>query len=220
MQLELALLKSLEIVLHALIFLGHYNMRKFLLRSKYYLVVIPFLIVLLLFSGCAGMQIAALETIEAEDQERNKQTTLAMGQRTFDLPLKKLMKAIISAFTNKNLSVITLDKEIGYMVAEGGEFLDPDKVKKIMENRIKRLNDASFAGAFIPTPGNYTVRSTVNLFKKGENKTLVKLGFTSKVEGNMPRKYHTTASGVLPAWYEEIWAEIERSIFIQRELVE
>ena len=196
------------------------TMKQFLTQSKYLLTVIPFLIVLILFNGCAGMQIAALEKISTEDKERNKQIILAMGQRTFDLPLKRLMKAVISAFTNKNLSVITLDKEIGYMVAEGGEFLDTEKEKKIMGDRIKRLNDASFAGAFIPTPGNYTVRSTVNFFKKGENKTLVKLGFTTKVEGNMPIKYHTTASDVLPAWYEEIWAEIERSIFIQREIVE
>ena len=179
-----------------------------------------FILGVFLFSGCGGMQIAALEKVTAEEQIEGKQISLAMGQRTFDVPIKRLMKAIITAFTNNNLSVITLDKEIGYMVAEGGEFLDPATEKKIIAERIKRLEKESFSGAFVATPGNYTVRSTVNLFSKGGNKTLVKLGFTTKVESNVPNKYHTTTPGILAAWYKKIWAEIEQSIFIQREIIE
>ncbi len=126
------------------------------------------------FSGCAGMQISALEKITAEDKAKNEQIALASGQRTFDVPKKNLMKAIITAYANKNLTVKNVDKELGFIVAEGGEFVDAAKVKQIsMQGRIARLNEASFAGAFIYTPGNYTVLSTVTIFEKGENKNLV-----------------------------------------------
>jgi hypothetical protein len=176
------------------------------------------LAVLFLFSGCAGMQISALEKITAEDKAKNEQISLASGKRTFDVPKKILMKAIITAFANKNLTVKNVDKELGFIVAEGGEFLDAAKAKQIaLQGRIARLNEASFPGAFVHTPGNYTVLSTVNIFEKGDNRNLVQLRFTSKVEGNSPVKYDGTPSEMLSAWYEEMWAEIEQAIFIQRE---
>lgn len=176
------------------------------------------LAILFSFSGCAGMQVSALEKITAEDKAKNEQIALASGQRTFDVSKIMLMKAIITAFANKNLTVKNVDKELGFIVAEGGEFIDPAKAKQISEQgRIARLNEAAFPGAFVYMAGNYTVLSTVNIFEKGENKNLVKLRFTSRVEGNSPTKYDGTPSELLLAWYEEIWAEIEQAIFIQRE---
>jgi len=132
----------------------------------------------------------------------------------------KLMKAFITAFSNKNLTVINMDKELGFMVAEGGEFIDAERAKQISTaGRIARLNEASYPGAFIYMAGNYTLRSTVNLFEKGENRTLVKLGFNTRIEGNAPQKYEGSPSELLTVWYEEMWAEIEQAIFIQRETI-
>ena len=140
-------------------------------RANHFSVGILLIAILFLFNGCAGMQIAAIEKSQAEDQIKNKQTALAVGQRTFDVSKKKLMKSFITAFSNKNLAVMNVDKELGFMVAEGPEFLDPAKVKKIGQGRIERLNKDTFPGAFAYLAGNYTLRITVNFFEKGENRT-------------------------------------------------
>ena len=79
-------------------------MKQYLTQSKYLLTVIPFLIVLILLSGCAAHLREAFEKVTADDIEKNKGTAIAVGQRTFDLPIKILMKACITAFSNKNLS--------------------------------------------------------------------------------------------------------------------
>jgi len=195
-------------------------MQKFLLQSKYYLVVIPFLLVLLLFSGCGGMQIAALEKGQAEDIEKNKEIALAVGQRTFDVSQTRLMKAFITAFSDKNLAVMNLDNSLGFMVAEGAEFLDPAKIKEIGKTRIDRLNKHSFPGAFVYVAGNYVLRITVNLFKKGENRTLAKLGFTSVTKSNAPNVFNGVPFEFLPHYYKEMWAALEQSLFVQREIIE
>jgi hypothetical protein len=192
---------------------------KFKVQSKFYLRVIPFLLVLLLFSGCAGMQIAALEKNQAEDIIKNKQTAMSVGQRTFDVSKKKLMKAFITAFSNRNLAVMNMDKELGFMVAEGGEFLDPAKVKKIGEERVGRLNEKTFPGAFVYLAGNYVLRITVNLFEKGKNRTLAKMGFTSVTVSTAQNKYDGVPSEFLPVYYEEMWDELEKAIFVQREMI-
>ena len=192
---------------------------KFKVKSKFYLRAIPFILVLILFSGCAGMQIAALEKNQAEDIIKNKQTAMSVGQRTFDVSKKKLMKAFITAFSNRNLAVMNMDKELGFMVAEGGEFLDPTKVKKIGEERVMRLNAKTFPGAFVYLAGNYVLRITVNLFDKGKNRTLAKMGFTSVTQGTYQHKYDGVPSEFLPVYYEEMWDEIEKSLFVQREII-
>jgi hypothetical protein len=181
---------------------------------------ILFLSMLFLFGGCAGVLVDALEKSQAEDNTKNAQTALAAGQRTFDLSKKKLMKAIVTAFANRNLPVMNLDKEIGFMVAEGAEFLDPAKVKEIGEKRIERLNKNAYPGAFRYQAGNYTLRITVNLFEKGEDKTLAKMGFTSVTQGTYTHKFDGVPHEFLPVYYEEMWAEIEKAIFVQRELVQ
>jgi len=192
---------------------------KFKVQSKFYLRVMPFLLVLLLFSGCAGMQIAAIEKSQAEDIIKNKQTAMSVGQRTFDVSKKILMKAFITAFSNRNLAVMNMDKELGFMVAEGAEFIDPAKIKKLGEERIARLNKHSFQGAFIYTAGNYVLRITVNLFEKGKNRTLAKMGFTSVTVATAIHKYDGVPSEFLPVYYEEMWDELEKALFVQREVI-
>jgi hypothetical protein len=178
---------------------------------------------LLVIAGCVGqVQInRAFEKVTAEDKIKSEQTALALGQRTFDMPLKKIMKAFITAFTNKNLTVLNVDKEIGFMVAEGGEILDAAKVRKIaIEGRIARLKSALPSQAISYNPGRYTMHSTVNFYEKGESQTLVKLGFSTKINSSIKGdKFEGTPPELLAAWYEEMWAEVEKSIFIQREII-
>jgi hypothetical protein len=192
-------------------------------KSNYLSRGVVLLAVLFLFSGCAAHLRDTMEKITAEDLNKNKETALALGQRTFDLPIKILMKACVTAFSNKNLSVTNLDKEMGFIIAEGGSLLSPEKEKEIMTKRIKLLNKEHGLITFTYKPGNYTTRANVNLFEKGDKRTLAKMSFSIRVQPvNAPNAigvYEAPPKELLPVWYQEMWDEIEKAIFMQRETI-
>jgi hypothetical protein len=162
---------------------------------------------------------SALSKIAAEDEIINKQTSLAMGQRSFDTKKLNLIKAIITAFADNSLTVKNLDKEVGFISAEGTEFLDPKKAEEMGKKHLARLNKAFSPGKFNYTPGNYILNVSVNLFEKGENRTLAKMGFNIIVTGNYSTKSHTVPSGILPEYYNKMWENIDKALFIQREAI-
>jgi hypothetical protein len=191
--------------------------RNFFLRG------VVLLAVLFLFNGCAAHLTETMEKVTAEDLNKNKETALAIGQRTFDLPAKLLMKACVTAFSNKNLSVTNLDKEMGFIIAEGGNMLSPEKEKEIMTKRIDRLNKEYAFISWTYKPGNYTLRVNMNLFEKGDKRTLAKMNFSVRVQPlNTPNSigtYEAPPNELLPVWYQQMWDEIEKSIFMQRETI-
>lgn len=199
-----------------------FKILKKIAKGKNYLIFAVGFSFLIFLSGCVSRGIAAREAIIAEDKISNKQTALAIGQRTFNTSKIQLMKAIITAFSNRNLTIMNLDKELGFMVGEGGEFLDPKKVKELVQKRIERINQkAGFTAAYNYAAGNYTLRVTVNLYEKRGKKVLAKMGFNTVVMSvpNQPN-YDETVAELLPSYYEVMWKEIEQSLFIQREVIE
>ena len=199
-----------------------FKILKKIAKGKNYLIFAVGFSFLIFLSGCVSRGIAAREAIIAEDKISNKQTALAIGQRTFNTSKIQLMKAIITAFSNRNLTIMNLDKELGFMVGEGGEFLDPKKAKELGQKRIERINQkAGFTAAYNYAAGNYTLRVTVNLYEKREKKVLAKMGFNTVVMSvpNQPN-YDETVAELLPSYYEVMWKEIEQSLFIQREVIE
>lgn len=186
---------------------------------KLIFLVLCFLVV----NGCAGMVMETMEKVSAADAEKNKQTVLAMGQRTFDVSVKILMKACVIAFSNRNFSVANMDKEMGFIVAEGGNILSPEKEREMMTKRMERLNKESSFMTWTYKAGNYTTRVNMNMFKKGDAKTLAKMSFAVRVQPlNNPNSvgtYETIPQELLPIWYQEVWDEIEKSIFMQRETI-
>ena len=82
-------------------------------------------------SGCptigSGSVNKKYSNIHNDYMQKNSQIALAMGQRTFEVSKTVLLKAIMAAFANKNFSVSNVDREVGFIVAEGQEFLDKGK---------------------------------------------------------------------------------------------
>jgi hypothetical protein len=128
-----------------------------------------------------------------------------------------LMKGFITAFTNKNIAVVNMDKEIGYLLAEGSGFLSPEKYKEVCQKNVDRLNERTSGVSWRFTPGNEIYRFTVNIYSRDANRTIAKVGITLQVLGNQPIKSHELPPFMLTAMYEELWRELEKSLFIQRE---
>ena len=74
---------------------------------------------LLALAGCAGQH--GVVAFGNEDLVRSKQTSLTLEQITFDVSDAKLIKAFINAFSNKGLIILTLEKDAGFIMAEGAD---------------------------------------------------------------------------------------------------
>lgn len=189
------------------------------MTKKLFQHIINLFLFLILLTGCAAKFKAELNKIAEEDRVENQHIFLSMGERTFDVDKITLIKAFITTFTNKNIAVVNVDKEIGYLMAEGSGFLSPQKYKEIGMENVERLNErtSKYGFRWEYTPGNDTQRFTVNLFDKGKNCTTAKVGISNQIIGNQQIKNHELPSMMLSAFYEELWRELEKSLFIQRE---
>ena len=156
-----------------------------------------------------------------------------MQQRTFDLSKDSLIKAFINAFSNKNLTVLTLERGVGYMMSEGRQFLDKNALINISRERNNQFNkDLGSASIFKYAIPKVNLRVTVNLYEKEKKRTLVKIkinpshqncmlcgdGICKDVSG-LEEKYCPLSPTMVSLWYQQLWDEIEKSIFMQRETI-
>ena len=184
-------------------------------------------------AGCAGQH--GVVAFGNEDLVRSKQTSLTLEQITFDVSDAKLIKAFINAFSNKGLIILTLEKDAGFIMAEGAEYLDYGSLLIVKNERNqrwnKRIGGLGMAGFALP---DVTLKITVNLYKKYKNKTLVKIKINPLIQTCMHPEFDQIVKlpsdprmilecppspTMVPMWYQQLWDEIEKSIFMQRETI-
>ena len=181
---------------------------------------------LLAFAGCVATQNKALDA----ERQSLSQMSSSLEQRSFDVSHDILVKAFINAFANKNLIVLTLEKDAGFIMADGAEFLNKGTLINIATERNSRFNaqPGMMGNHSIP---NVNLKATVNLYKKEAKRTLVKMKIIS-IQKNCMRLVQGTFmdSGekesqcppspmMVSLWYQQLWDEIEKSIFMQRETI-
>jgi hypothetical protein len=194
------------------------------------------LIVLLtiFLSGC-NVFISPQEIQRTLDVERQqvKLVSSSMGQRVFDVSRDKIIKALINAFSAKNLTVLTLQEGSGYMMAEGQQFLDNKTLLNLYNERNTQIN-ASIKNNTARLPWsipNASLRIAANLYEKGKGRTLVKIKISPthkkciyfhkgvSVDENAGANACTVFPNMASLWYQQLWDEIEKSIFMQRETI-
>lgn len=185
-------------------------------------------------SGCAGH--SGVVALANEDRALLKQASLALEQRTFDVSEAKLIKALVNGLSNKGLIVQALEKDAGFMMAEGPEILDYNTLLNVKNERNNRWNSKlgglGMAGYALP---DVILMVTVNFYSKGADKTLVKMKINPVVQTCMHPEFGEIVklpSGtpkmlsecppsptMVSLWYQQLWDEIEKSIFMQRETI-
>ncbi len=189
---------------------------------------------ILIIAGCAGR--SGVVSLANEDRAMIKQTSLTLEQRTFNVSEAKLIKALVNALSSKSLIVQTLEKDAGFMMAEGPEILDYNTLLSVKNERNARWNakqgGLGMAGYALP---DVILKVTVNFYSKGVDKTLVKMKINSVVQTCMHPEFGEIVklpigTPKMPAecppsptmvslWYQQLWDEIEKSIFMQRETI-
>jgi len=160
-----------------------------------------------------------LTKLSSKWQILNEKMALSLGQKTFQATKKELLQAIVTGFPTVNTSILNMNKEMGFLVAEGSGIISATKEKEIFEKEIKPdYEKESTLLTWNYTPGNYTVRINVNIFKKKQG-LLVKLRLSSKTAGGTPGASvgHVFATPLLREHYRTLWEVIDKSLFMQKE---
>lgn len=110
-----------------------------------------------------------------------------------------------------------MNKEMGYLVAEGSGIIPGNKEKEIWEKEIQpEYEKESTLLTWSYAPGNYKVRININLFKK-VNGLLVKMRFSSTTTSISASKSHTFSPPLMREHYRVLWEAIDKSLFMQKE---
>jgi hypothetical protein len=183
-------------------------------KIKGYLLI---LFISLFVVGCVGINpntAALLSEIAAEDRVANKQIALAKGERTFETSSLVLMKAFITTFAQFNMRVVNLDKELGYILAEGETPISPEKYKELGMRNVDRLNERSSSSAWTYLGSNTEKSITVSIFEKQDNLVTAKMGISNKVLTNAILKINETPPWFTEEIYTSIWTELDKQLFI------
>jgi hypothetical protein len=112
------------------------------------------------------------------------------------------------------MAVVNLDKDIGYILAEGEPPVSPEKLQELSIRNVDRLNERYGSKVFVYMGSNSKHRVTVNITQKNESVTTAKMSFSSEVISNQPIKGHELPPFFTDAMYTSIWNELDKQLFI------
>lgn len=183
--------------------------------------------ILLISFGCAIPSETAIKNYNerkmSEYRVRNKQIALAMGKRKLDFPPNQVIKAIIVAASDNNMTVVNLDKDLGFMLIEGHGFLSDEEGMKICNEVVKRQNlelpdgwEQSCAG------NNADIKLTGSVDSKDGRSSLVKIGLSTSntatirgLDDSVIGEYNDQMPEKVQREYELFWQALDRALFVQ-----
>ena len=175
----------------------------------------------LLLVGCAtmlGMSDAKERALWAQWGDENKRQHQAFGERVYDKDYDTVFTAIITAFADMGFSVKNMERQSGYILAEGPCPFSAEKEVEIGQRMVDELNQVS-PRVWHVTPGNATKAATMTVVRLADKRTKVKMRFsTVGIAGNYSSRYYSTYPPLLQAEYEHMWRGLERQIFLDENL--
>ena len=179
----------------------------------------------LLLAACATDNtalVAFMERKAVEYRQRNEQLALSMGERNFDAPKAEVMRAIIIALANKNMSVTNLDKEMGFVTADGHSIIDPMVERQIYMKDFAECKQEYPDISQKYTPGMLRVRITGTVSALTGKTCLAKVGVTSAnanaVQDSQHKiiaRYNSMYPGLTAETYRVFWEAVDKALFIQ-----
>ena len=169
--------------------------------------------------GCAAGSNEALQKMTTRWQIENEKLALSLGEKTFRASKIEILKAILTGFPTKNVSILNMDKDIGYLSGEGSGIVSPEKEREIFDKIV--LPEAQKEASFVPwryVPGNYKLRININIFEKKKD-VLVKMRFSATVTQSVPGQsiYHSIHPATFREHYRVLWEALDKHLFMQKE---
>ena len=179
------------------------------------------LVAVLFLTGCATVSGQSREKereLWAQYGEENARQHQALGERVYDKNFDLVFTAIVTAFADMGFSVKNMERQSGYILAEGPSPLPPDQEVALIQPMIDELNRVS-PQTWTAQPGNSTQAVTITILKLGKGNTKVKMRcVTIGVSGNYSTVYHAIYPPLLQAYYQTLWRGLEKQIFLDENL--
>ena len=178
------------------------------------------LVVLIVLSqaGCVESQvIERLTNLYDRYRIENNRIQLAMGEKTFSAGKVEIIKAAITGFSDQNISILNIDKELGYVLAEGSGIITGAREKEIAITKIHPEFQEATGIQPVYLPGNYRVRINLNIFERGKE-SLVKMRLSSVVSSapGTPTA-HQLHPDLIREHFKVLWEAIDKHLFMQKQ---
>lgn len=170
-------------------------------------------------------------------RQQNQQIALAQGERVLNKDFASVFSAIITALPEVGLSVKNMDRQSGFINAEGPIPLSKDRAIADIHSLIDEMGTASGFkhGAqfyYVPAPEKTTVSLTLSAKPIEKTKTKIRIrivtkGTPARVKSSVDNQnwddiYPNPIDEVYPVLHrhilEEIWMRIDRQVFLEEKL--
>jgi hypothetical protein len=177
-------------------------------------VIFPFMTI---FCVSSGKSLQKERELWAYYGEQNKKQNMAFGERLYDKSFDLVFSAVITGLSDIGLSVKNMERQSGYIFAEGPMPLSPVEQQKYGEEVSAELNKVS-PQHWTPLIGNAVHSFTINVLKSAHNQTKVKLRISTVNVSGGSSVYASIYPPEFEALYRLAWQALERQIFLDEHL--
>lgn len=150
--------------------------------------------------------------------EENKRQNQAFGERVYDKDFDLVFTAVITGLADIGFSIRNMERQSGYILAEGPSPLSDEELNRHAEGMVQELNRVS--AGWYATPGNAKKAATITVLRFGNGRTKVKMRIsTADIKtNNASTIYSGTYPPILESEYKATWRALERQIFLDEHL--
>jgi len=175
-------------------------------------------ILFLVLAGCAALRDEnKVPELFAQWGEENKKQDLALGEKVYSKNYDQVFTSCITGLASVGLAVKNMERQSGYILAEGPTPIPLTKLKELSEAMVSEINKVS-TKRWYSRVGNSTDSATLTLLKMKENQTKVKMRIAVTNIKTQGTAYHSSYPPLLAEKYSEVWRAIEKQMFMDEHL--
>lgn len=149
--------------------------------------------------------------------EENKRQNQTFGERVYDKDFDLVFTAVITGLADIGFSIRNMERQSGYILAEGSSPLSDEERNRHAEAMVQELNRVS--AGWYAAPGNAKKAATITVLRFGNGRTKIKMRISlADVKTNASSIYSGMYPPILEAEYRVTWRALERQIFLDEHL--
>jgi hypothetical protein len=181
---------------------------------------------LFLLSACQHITVGQNSKIVTEKQieyrNANEPIHLTLGEKFVRGDQLTIMKGVLIAFGDLNMSVLNVDQVLGFMSASGRGVLPGNLEREITRTGEETHNEIRSPGKTAVNPGNYLILANVSIYDydKINDQSKVKIRLSRQIDTLRTKpesRNHELFPPLLEAHYSYIWEKIGKHVFIENE---
>lgn len=149
----------------------------------------------------------------------NEKQTLALGERIFDKNFDHVFTSCVTGMASAGLSVKNMERQSGYILAEGPDPVPLEKRKVLAQGQVDELNRVSSGLTWSPSYGNSTLAVTLTLLNLNRNQTKIKMRISIvNIKSTAKNTYYSVYPPLYAEDYIGLWRVIEKQLFMDEHL--